>query len=97
MQVFSLDGNDGVNGPLYDIRVKTSLPAGLFSSPTDIYGLEFALATCGNDLVEGTLHFDSNPAGRVQTVVAAVPEPSTWYMGIAALLIGVGGFVRRRR
>ena len=85
-----------MNGPLYDIRVKTSLPAGLFSSPTDVYGLEFALATCGNDVVEGTLHFDSDSAGRVQTAGAAVPEPSTWYMGIGAILIGVASFVRRR-
>ena len=59
VQVLPIAGNDGVNGPLYDIRVTTSLPAGLFSSLTDSYGLEFAVATCGNDLVEGALRFDS--------------------------------------
>ena len=80
VQVFPIAGNDGVNGPLYDIRVNTSLPAGLFSSSTDIYGLEFALATCGNDMVEGALHFDSDPAGRVQTAGAACRSlpPGTW-------------------
>jgi hypothetical protein len=93
VQVLPIAGNDGVNGALYNIRVNTSLPAGLFSSSTDTYGLEFAAATCGNDLVKGTLHFDSGPGG-VQA--ADVPEPTTWYMVIGALLVGVAGFVRRR-
>jgi hypothetical protein len=97
VQVFPIAGNDGVNGPLYDIRVNTSLPAGLFSSSTHSYGLEFAVATCGNDLVGGALDFDSGARFGVMAAVATVPEPSTWYMVIGAALVGLGGFVRRRR
>jgi hypothetical protein len=96
VQVFSIAGDNGVNGALYDIRVTTSLPAGLFQSPTDQYGLEFALATCGNDMVQGALHFNSNSVG-VLGAAAPVPEPSTWYMMIGAVLVGVAGLVRRRR
>jgi hypothetical protein len=84
-------GNNGVNGPLYDIHVTTSLPAGLFSSSTDTYGLEWAVATCGNDVVEGTLNF-----GGGFSTAAAVPEPSTWYMMIGAVLVGLARFVSRR-
>jgi hypothetical protein len=90
VQVLPIAGNDGVNGPLYDIRVSTSLPTGLFASTTDKYGLEFAVATCGNDLVQGTLDFSTEHAG------SAVPEPSTWYMAIGALLTGAARFVIRR-
>jgi hypothetical protein len=96
VQVLPIAGNNGVNGPLYDIRVTTSLPAGLFSSLTDSYGLQFALATCGNDMVEGVLHFDSG-SRMLGAAASAVPEPSTWYMMIGAILVGVARLVGRRR
>ena len=68
VQVLPIDGNDGVNGPLYDIRVSTSLPAGLFSSSKDAYGLAFSVATCGNDLVQGALVFDAPSQMRLVAV-----------------------------
>jgi PEP-CTERM motif-containing protein len=97
VQVLSIAGNDGVNGPLYDIRVSTSLPEGLFSSPGDNYGLSFAVATCGNDMIQGALNFDSGLQFRSAAVDSAVPEPSTWYMMIGAVLVGVARFVASRR
>jgi hypothetical protein len=88
VQVLPIAGNDGVNGPLYDIRINTSLPAGLFQSQTDFYGLSFALATCGNDMVKGQLNL--NPDLSLEGLGAPdapVPEPSTFYLVIAAVLI----------
>jgi hypothetical protein len=96
VQVLPIDVNDGVNGPLYDIRVSTSLPAGLFSSSKDAYGLAFSVATCGNDLVQGALAFDTPSQMRV-AAVPAVPEPSTWYMLIGAVLVGAAKLAVRRR
>ena len=95
VQVSPIAGNNGVNGPLYGIHVTTSLPAGLFSSPTANYGLEFAVATCGNDMVEGGLNFGSSVG--LKSAATTVPEPSTWYMVIGAALVGVARFVLRRR
>jgi hypothetical protein len=96
VQVQSIAGDDGVNGPLYDIHVTTSLPAGLFSSPTDTYGLHWAVATCGNDLVDGALSFGAGP--QLLTIQqAAVPEPSTTYMAIGAFLVSIALYVSRRR
>jgi hypothetical protein len=94
--VTPIAGNDGTNGPLYDIHVTTSLPAGLFSSPAAGYGLEWAVATCGNDVVEGALNFNSSFGLRANVAAGAVPEPSTWYMVIGAVLVGVARFVARR-
>ena len=96
VQVLPIDGNNGVNGPLYDIRVTTSLPAGLFSSLTDNYGLSFAVATCGNDMLQGALNFDFGAQVHAAADTPA-PEPSTWYMMIGAVLVSMCRFVSRRR
>jgi len=93
VQVRPIAGDNGINGPLYDIQVSTSLPAGLFSSPDARYGLEWAVATCGNDVVQGALNFNS---GLGANRVGAVPEPSTWYMAIGAALVGLARFAVRR-
>jgi hypothetical protein len=94
VQVLPIAGDNGVNGPLYDIRVKTSLPAGLFSSPTDVYGLSFAVATCGNDMVQGRLNFPSLGAAGAS---GSVPEPGTLYLMTGAALVGLSRFVFRPR
>jgi hypothetical protein len=91
VQVLPIAGDNGVNGPLYDIRINTSLPAGLFQSPTDVYGLSFAVATCGNDMMQGQLNL--NPESmRALAAGSSVPEPSTVYLVIGALLIGASRF-----
>jgi PEP-CTERM motif len=92
VQVLPISGNDGVNGPLYDIRVITSLPAGLFSSPTDNYGLLFATSTAGNDIVSGSLKF----SGLTPAAASQVPEPSTSYLMIGAALVGLACLQRRK-
>jgi len=95
VQVLPISGNDGVNGPLYDIRVITSLPAGLFSSLTDVYGISFAVTTGGNDMVEGGLRFGGFAAEAA--IGPDVPEPSTWYLVIGAALVGAARLAFRRK
>ena len=86
---------DGVNGPLYNIHIVTSLPSGLFSSSTDRYGLSFATTTGGNDIVQGTLNFSGFSAQAVGGT--EVPEPSTWYLIIGAVLVGLAFLHHRKR
>jgi hypothetical protein len=95
VQVLPIDDNDGVNGALYVIRVTTSLPSGLFSLPGNTYGLEFTTSTGGNDVVEGNLIFNSGFQLR-SAAASPVPEPSTWYMVIGALLVGMARLAVRR-
>ena len=94
VQVLPIAGDNGINGPLYDIRVQTSLPAGLFSTPGDSYGIQWSVATCGNDLVAGALNFPASPGHSLSGSVA--PEPGTAYLLIGAGLIGAGLYSRRR-
>lgn len=94
VQVLPISGNDGVNGPLFDIRVTTSLPPGLFTSATDVYGVSFSVATCGNDMIQGALDFRQLSTGSLAG--AGVPEPSTWYLVIGAVLVGVARLSFRR-
>ena len=96
VEVLRIPGNDGVNGALYDIRVTTSLPAGLFSSLTDTYGVSFAVATGGNDMVKGTLNFTGFSEQSVGAG-APVPEPGTWYLVIGAALVGLARIAWPRR
>jgi hypothetical protein len=95
LQVSGLAGNDGINGPLWDILVTTSLPAGLFSSPVDQYGLHWAVSTGGNDIVNGALDFGFGGTQGAAAIVVAAPEPGTWYLVIGAVLVGVARLVRR--
>jgi hypothetical protein len=97
VEIIPITGNNGVNGPLYDIRVTTSLPAGLFSSPSDSYGVLFSVGTGGNDIVEGALDFGADAQSGFAGADAAVPEPGTWYMMIGVVLVGVARLVSRRR
>ena len=94
VQVFPIAGNNGTNGPLYDIRVLTSLPAGLFSNPADTYGIQWSVATCGNDVVQGVLNF---PSTHFFSGSTAVPEPGTAYLVIGAALISISLLSRLRR
>jgi hypothetical protein len=96
VQVLPIAGNNGNNGPLYDIRIQTSLPAGLFSSPTDTYGLEFAVTTGGNDVIEGNLAFGGAPTQLRSLAGEAVPEPSTYYLVTGTLLVGLARLAWRR-
>ena len=96
VQVLPIPDSDGENGPLYDIRVTTSLPAGLFSSLTDTYGVSFAVTTGGNDMVKGTLNFTDSAEQSVEAG-AAVPEPGTWYLVIGAALVGLARMAWHRR
>ena len=52
--VANIPGNDGVNGPLYEIAAQFERPAG-FLDNLDAVQFYFASATCGNDVIEGFL------------------------------------------
>jgi hypothetical protein len=93
VQILPIAGNNGVTGPLYDIQVVTSLPPGLFSSPTDSYGLQWSVVTGGNDIISGPLDFGPP---QTQGNTSAAPEPGTVYLMIGAGLVGLSVLSRRR-
>jgi hypothetical protein len=92
--VQSIAGDNGLNGPLFDIHIQTSLPAGLFSTPGDTYGLQWAVDTGANDVVQGTLNFPQQ-LGRL-AAGSSVPEPGTAYLMIGAALVGLSRIAVRR-
>ncbi len=71
---------NGISAPLYDILTSVNRPADMVNGQT--WQLYFPLATCANDVLNGTF-------------LVANPEPSTWALMGAGLALGT--LMARRR
>jgi hypothetical protein len=85
--VTPIAGNNGTNGPLYDISLSFTRPAG-FITGANTYDVLYSTADCANDVLNGT--FAGAGAGG-----GPVPEPASLALGGFGLLALL--FVRRVR